>query len=79
MGELLRYLLIRNCDSDSRRHELKNEVKTSEEWLKACQNNCWLATNRFRPWTIAQEKSQREKSPDGRSKGNIQELWKADA
>ena len=38
IGELIRYLLIGNCDYDWRRHEIENEVKRSGEWLS------WLQT-----------------------------------
>jgi hypothetical protein len=34
MDGLLRALLGKNCESDSRRYELKNELMRSEEWLR---------------------------------------------
>jgi hypothetical protein len=75
MDGLLHYLLAKNCESDSRRYELKNEVMRSEEWLRLVKTIAGLR-GRSSP-KPSRKRSRTEKSQRmAKAQKSIQFIWK---
>ena len=77
MDDLVHYILVRNCDSESRRYELKNEVRRSEEWLRLGKTVVRarvsdLTLKPFRKRKLA-DRSQRM----AKAKASIQRIWRS--
>jgi hypothetical protein len=75
MEGLVHYILVPNCDSDSRSYELKNEVKRSKEWLKLVKTIAGLRSR-------SSPKPSRKRSPTEKSQRmakaqkSIRYIWK---
>jgi hypothetical protein len=77
MGELLHYLLVSNCDSDSRRYELGNEVRRSQEWQKLTQAIAGSRPKQSSPKTLSNRKRTEKSRRMAKATLDIQAILKS--
>ncbi len=75
MQELIFSLLEYNCDSDSRRDELKNEVRRSEEWLSLTETIDGSQSGGSNPRPSSKRKPSDKSQRLAKAKTSIQLLW----
>jgi hypothetical protein len=75
MDALVHYILVHNCDSESRRYELKNEVRRSEEWLRLAKTivRSRVSGSRLKP--SSKRKPTIESRRMAEAKASIQRTW----